>query len=143
MRFEVSEEIAAPQEQVWRVLSEVVDWPHWCPTMTSVRRLDSGPLAFASAARVRQPRLPTALWRITEFEPGSRFEWSSTALGVTTRGGHRVERLGERRSRVTLTLAQRGALAPLLGLLYGRLSRRYISLEAASLKHRCESAPMT
>jgi uncharacterized membrane protein len=143
MRFEVSEEIAAPQEQVWRVLSEVADWPRWCPTMTSVRRLDPGPLAFASAARVRQPRLPAALWRVTEFEPGSRFEWSAKALGMTTRGDHRVERLTERRSRVTLTLSQDGVLAPLLGLLYGRLSRRYVSQEAASLKRRCESASMT
>jgi uncharacterized membrane protein len=140
MRFKVSKEIAAPQEQIWSVLSDVAGWPRWCPTMTNVRRLDPGPLAFASAARVRQPRLPATLWRVTEFEPGSRFEWSATALGVTTRGDHRVERLDGRRSRVTLTLSQTGVLAPLLGLLYGRLSRRYISMEAASLKRRCESA---
>ncbi|WP_460683527.1 SRPBCC family protein [Modestobacter lapidis] len=38
-------DVEASVEQVWEVLREVGQWPEWAPTVTSVRRLDDGPLA--------------------------------------------------------------------------------------------------
>jgi uncharacterized membrane protein len=143
MRFRVTEEIAAAPEQVWAVLADVEHWPDWTPTMTSVRRLDAGPLGPTSAAEIRQPKLPKTVWRVTRFEPGRRFEWAAGGPGVTTRGDHVVEPLDDGRSSVTLEIATVGALAGVVALLLGSLTRRYVSLEASSLKRRCETAHPT
>jgi hypothetical protein len=41
---------------------------------------------------------------------------------------------------VELGTAQTGPLAWLVGILYGRLTRRYIGMEAQGLKRFCEAA---
>jgi hypothetical protein len=43
-------------------------------------------------------------------------------------------------AHVTLSLEWSGWLAPLIRLLYGGLSRRYVDAEAEGLKRRCEAA---
>ncbi|GAA2743344.1 SRPBCC family protein [Kitasatospora cinereorecta] len=138
MRYEVAVEIAAAPERVWEVLTDVAGWPRWTESMTAVRRLDEGPLAVDSEARVEQPRLTAAVWKVSELEPGRSFEWRSENAGFTTTGSHRLEPTGSGGTRVVLGVRQEGFLAPLLGLLYGRLTRRYVDQEAAGLKRFCE-----
>jgi uncharacterized membrane protein len=143
MRHEVIVEIDAVPARVWEVLFDVESWPSWAPTMRSVRRLDDGPLAAGGAVEIRQPRLPRNVWRVTALDPGSRFEWATSSLGVTTRADHRIEPLPGDRTQVTLTAEITGALAPLVGLLFGSLTRDYVDTEAASLKRHCETARRT
>jgi uncharacterized membrane protein len=139
MRYEVTEEIDVAPSDVWAVLADVERWPDWCPTMTSVQRLDDGPFGVGSAAEIRQPKLPRAIWRVTEFEPGRRFQWTTTSLGVTTSGDHRIDPLPGGRARITLTIEVTGALAALLTVVVWPMTRRYVTLEASSLKRRCEA----
>lgn len=139
MQYLVTEEIDAAPDAVWDVLIAVTEWPTWSPTTDAVRRLDQGPFGFDSAAELRQPRLPRNVWRVTEFEPGRRFEWTARSPGVEVRGDHLVEPLDDGRSRLTLRIDSSGPLAGLVGLIYGRLNRRYVTLEARSLKRRCET----
>lgn len=139
MHHQVSVDVDAAPEQVWAVLADVERWPSWTPTMTSVRRLDVGPVGMDSASEVRQPKLPRNVWRVTRFEPGRRFEWAASAPGVTTRADHRIEPLAGDRSRVTLEIKSTGALAGVFRLLLGSLTRRYVDVEAASLKKHCEA----
>ncbi len=121
-------DIAAPQERVWAIMADVERWPEWTRSAKSVERLDRGPLAVRSRARVRQPRFPAAIWTVTALEPGRSFEWRSPAPGLLSVGGHRVEAVGEHASRVTLSLTWSGPLAPVMRLLFGKLSRRYVEL---------------
>lgn len=139
MRHQVTVDIDAPAERVWAVLADVERWPEWCPTMNSVRRRDGSTFGPGSSAEVRQPRLPPAVWRVTGFEPGRRFEWATSALGVTTRGDHLIERLQADRSRVTLTVETTGRLAALLTAAVWPMTRRYVNTEATSLRRHCES----
>ncbi|MDQ2709509.1 MAG: SRPBCC family protein [Actinomycetota bacterium] len=138
MRCDVAIEIDAPAPEVWAVLTDVTRWPEWTPTMNEVRLRDGGKLGPASSAEIRQPRLPKAVWTVTEFEDGHRFAWTASGPGVRTVGDHRVEPLAGDRCRVTIGIETSGPLARPFWLLAGGLTRRYVSLEAMSLKRRCE-----
>jgi uncharacterized protein YndB with AHSA1/START domain len=137
MDFSISVDIEAPPDLVWRVLSDGERWPEWTPTVTSVQVLDRRPLAVGTRARIRQPRLPPALWTVTELEDGRSFTWVTRSPGVAVFARHWVEPRGAA-SRATLSLRFTGLLGPLVGRLTRGLNERYLGLEAASLKKRSE-----
>lgn len=140
--FTTSRLIDAPSETVWAVLSDVAGWPEWTPTIRSVRRLDEGPLRVGSRAEVEQPRLPRAVWQVSEVVPGRSFTWEAHGPGLTTIGRHEVAPEGSG-SRVTLAIEQRGPMGAVAALVWRRLTQRYIDLEAASLAERVAGTPAT
>ncbi len=131
-------EVEAPVERVWEVLREVERWPEWASTVTSVRRLDDGPLAVGSRVRVEQPRIPPTEYVVTEFEPNRSFSWTATGPGVRTTARHRLEQLGAGTTRVTLAVEQAGPLGTVMGRFYRRLTDRYLTAEAEGIKARSE-----
>lgn len=140
MRIEQSIAIDAPPEAIWSVMMAVEAWPEWTASMSSVRHIDAPPLRVGSQIRIKQPRLPAAEWIVTEIAPLVSFTWRSRNFALTSEAVHRVEVVAELRSRVTLTLDWHGPLGWLVGLIFGRMARRYLALEAAGLKQRCEQA---
>ena len=141
MRFEATIEITAPAQRVFDVYSDVEHWPEWTESVTSVQRLDEGPLRIGSRARIRQPRLPTAEWEVTDLVPGQSFTWVARGPGIISTGSHVVAST-DREGQVTATasLEQAGALGWLIGLLTKRLTDRYLQIEVRGLKARCESS---
>jgi len=123
---------------VFDTYADVEHWPDWTESVTSVERLDEGPLRVGSRARIRQPRLPVATWQVTELVPGESFTWVARGPGIRTTGTHRVEQLGEGRSRATAILEQAGPVGGLVGLLTKGLTERYLQTEVRGLKARCE-----
>jgi uncharacterized membrane protein len=138
MRFDHSTTIQAAPERVWEVFSDVERWPDWTPTVDSVERLDAGRIHLGARTRIRQPKLPVAVWEVTEFKEGEYFEWVSRAPGITTTGGHRVLSTPEG-TVVTATIIQEGPLGWLFGRLYAGLTKRYIATETEKLKELSES----
>lgn len=139
MEQSVEIEIDAPPERVWDILTDVARWPDWAETVTSVTRLDEGPLTVSSRARIEQPKLPPTEYVVTEISPGQSFTWVATSPGVRTTARHDVESLPQDRSRVRLTVEQSGALGRVMGRLFFRgLTDRYLAAEAAGLKARSE-----
>ena len=139
MRFEASIQIEAPLARVFEIFSDVERWPEWTASVTSVERLDPGPLRVGSKARIRQPKLPVATWEVTEFVEGSHFIWVAKAPGVTTVGGHFVEAAGVG-TLATSRLDQNGPGGWLIGILTKSLTNRYLALETTGLKSRAEAA---
>lgn len=107
--------------------------------MTSVRRLDDGPLRVGSSARIEQPRLRPMVWTVTELVPERGFTWVATVPGLTITGEHTITALPDGRTRLDLVATGTGPLARVADLLAGRRSRRYVDLEAAGTKAAAEA----
>ena len=138
MEQSITVDIAALPERVWEVLSDVEYWSEWTPTVTSVRRLDVGPLRPGSRARIRQPRIPETEYVVTELEPGRSFTWVAAGPGVLTTARHDAEPLPGGGTRVRLSVTQSGWLGSVMGRFYRGLTHRYLANEANGLKTRCE-----
>lgn len=137
-RYRTTIDINAAPEAVWSVLADVERWPSWTASMNRVTRLGSGAFGMGSAVRIKQPRLPAAVWRVTAFECGTSFTWATRSPGLETVGRHTLVPRAGGGVTVILEAWQSGALARLAGLLISGLGRRYVEREAAGLKQRCE-----
>jgi len=139
MKLTVSVDAAADPASTWAVVTDVTSWPRWTASMTSVERLDDGPLRVGSRARVKQPGMSALVWEVTAVTEGAEFTWANTSPGVRTVARHRVTPTPSGATRITLELDQTGPLAGLVGLLTGRRTRRFLDQEAAGLKAASES----
>jgi hypothetical protein len=137
--FSLSVEIRTLSERVWGVLSDLECWPAWTPTVTNIRRVDRGPLAVGSRVRIRQPKLPPAVWQLTELDEGRGFTWVTRGPGVRVTARHWVEAI-EGGSRATLSIQFSGLLGPLVARLTRGLNERYLALEAKGLRTRSEGS---
>lgn len=120
--------IDAPAEVLWDLTIDVERWPEVTPTVTSVERLDDGPMRVGSRARVKQPGQRAAMWTVTVVEPGHRFEWETVVFGVRMVGRHVITPIdGGCRNTLQVELTGRGA--GLLGRLTGGRIRKAIATE--------------
>ena len=133
MHVEQSAAVAAPVEALWDALVDVERWPTWTRSMRRVKRLDDGPLAVGSRVRIKQPRLVAVVWTVTELDPGRSFTWAAEGAGVRSRATHEARAMGAGTSEVRLTFEQTGPLAPVVDAVLGRLTRRYVRMEAEGL----------
>ena len=137
-RFQHAIAISAPTERVWEILVDVERWPARIPTVDRAERLDDGPLAVGAKTRLAQPKLPEAVWTVTELTAGTAFSWASTSPGVRITASHAVEPTPEG-SHLTLTVYLAGWLAPVGWLMTRSLTQRYVETEAASIKAAAET----
>jgi uncharacterized membrane protein len=129
--------IDAPAQKVFAVLCDVENWPQWTSTMTRVQRLDLGPFSLGSTARVEQPKLRPAIWRVTEFDPNRSFTWATRMPGLKMTAGHWVEPHGAG-CQVRLSFEFSGFMAPMISRFYAGLIEKYIATESLGLKRRSE-----
>jgi hypothetical protein len=140
MRFDDEIVIDVSIEDVWRVYADVERWPEWTASVRTCRYVAGDTLALGSQVRIEQPKLRPAVWEVTGLDPGRSWSWAAKAPGARTTAVHTLEPLGAGSTRVHQTIEQRGVLAPLVGRLYGRLIREYLTLEAEGLKARSEAS---
>lgn len=139
MRFDDEVTIAAPPDTVWRVYSDVERWPEWTASVRSVRYTEGADLAPGATVQIEQPKLPKAVWQVTDIEPGRSWTWAAKAPGITTVATHTVEPRPDGTTLVRQSIEQRGPLGALFARLYARLTRRYLAMEAAGLKAASEA----
>ena len=135
----LSIDISVAQERVWQVIADVESWPQWTRSMTTVQRLDDGPLRVGSRARVKQPGLPNLVWQVTDITEGAEFTWVTRTAGVATTATHRLDDTPAG-VRLTLTVAWTGILAGVVAAMAGKQTRKYLALETVGAKSRSEAA---
>jgi Polyketide cyclase / dehydrase and lipid transport len=138
MNLQQSADIRAEIKSIWATLVDVERWSEWTRSIDKVERLDHGGFGIGSRARVHQPRIPVAVWTVTEFEPGKSFTWVSEAFGIRSFATHRLEPRSDGTVSLTLGFAQTGWLARLVRSRAEKIAREYLALEAQGLKRRCE-----
>jgi uncharacterized membrane protein len=106
VNLETTVEIDAPQEDVWRVISDIEHWPEWTKSTTEASWLDGKEMGVGSRARIKQPRMPVLVWEVTELETGSSFTWTASTPGVSTVALHQINPIADDRVAVTLSLRQ-------------------------------------
>jgi hypothetical protein len=106
--------------------------------MVSVQRIDRGPFAVGSCARVKQPKLSAAVWQVTELQDGRNFTWVTRTPGLVMKAGHVIEPKGSG-SRVELSFELSGLMSPIVSRFYGGMIERYVATESQGLKQRSEA----
>jgi uncharacterized membrane protein len=129
--------VEAPPDRVWVVYADVEKWPEWTPAMQRIERLEDGPLALGSTARIQAKGSPDSVWTVTELTEGRSFTWESTARGVKVVAWHLIE-ADNAGSKVTLGVRMSGLMAMIFSPFLRSLQKRNLALEAEGLKRRCE-----
>ena len=137
-KLERTVRIDASPAVVWRIMIDVERWPDWTPSMRGVRPQSVGAFGLGSVALVTPRGRSESPWTVTAFEPERSFTWETkVSARLWVQAGHVIEPDGAG-SRVTLSISTRGRMAPLVGWLIARMSRRNVEEEAAGLKRRSE-----
>ncbi len=135
--FRATTTIRAQRREVWSVMKDVVRWPEWTPaTVKSVVALDNKALMAGRRYRVKQPRLSTAVWKVTSVDANRDFTWQTRAPGLRLTATHELE--GNGPTVVNLTLTIEGALARIAAWFARAKIEKYLRLEADALKRRVE-----
>ena len=106
-------ETTAAPEQVWRLWADVEGWPEWNADIERIELQGS----FATGGRIMMtpPGQEAIELRITEAVEPVLFVDEANLDDVVIRTTHRVERVGNERSRVTYRIEIDGPAAETLG----------------------------
>jgi hypothetical protein len=131
--------IDAAPAVVWAVYTDVERWSEWTASVTSARLDPSGPLASGSRASIKQPRFPRVVWTVTDIQPQRSWRWENRSVGAKTSADHVLIPLDDGRTRVEMSIDQRGVIGRPVGWLVRRITHRYLRMEAEGLRSRSEA----
>jgi len=137
-RFERRCRIQASPVVAWRWLADFARWPEWTPTVDAVDVLDPGEPGIGTRVRLHQPRLRPAEWVVERWRPEREFAWASRRPGLRSIASHVLAPEPEG-CEVILAFSLDGPLALLAAPMGRKTIERYLALEAAGLKARCEA----
>lgn len=137
MRIEHHIDIAASPAIVFALTTDIEAWPSLTPTVTSVAKLEPGPLRVGAKARIKQPGQAETVWTVTVLEPDRRFEWTAKVLGMAMVATHIVDPTSTG-CRNTLRLDLSGLATRVLGPLLKRRLLKVLRTENEGFRKEAE-----
>ena len=139
--FTYSCTIEAPKEKVWDILTDTDSYPEWNPF---TKKTD---LEWKLGADVRQevfmpgakkPIIHKA--KLSQFEKGSHFAWAMK-MGSLLRAERKqgLEALSENQTRYFTIDYNRGVIAPIVAMIYGKKIEAGFKMMGDALKQRAEN----
>ena len=110
---EHSAETTASPEAVWQAWTDVARWPEWNADIEWIEL--RGPFAVGTTIAMKPFGQDVVELGIAELVPGERFVDVADVDGTTVRTTHRIDRLGDRRSRIVYRLEATGPAADEIG----------------------------
>lgn len=142
MRCEVAVDIDSCPDHVWAVLTDVTRWPGWTTAVRDATLVGGGALALDGVVRLRAPRLPERLWRVTEFHPRRRrITLRDEGLGgsASVRFALTAPEGDGARTRVVVAHESTGWLRSALARFTARTVDAHLQTLAGDLKEHCET----
>lgn len=131
-------EIQEFAEVIWSVMIDVERWNEWTTTITRIKKLNQGSLSKGTRLLVEQPKLPQAIWSVSEIEVGKSFTMAKGNLFLRVEARHKLETI-RNGTLVTLSLVFSGLFAKWVAKKYRLLMEEYLAIEAAGLKTESEA----
>jgi hypothetical protein len=123
--------------EIFDILTRFDRWNQWTQSITEMSVLNNDQLKPGSKIKVLQPKLPPAIWTITEIDPNKSLTWQKKSFGLNMRSEHLITS-GPGMATVTLRITYEGPLAGLFYYLTHNLTDRYMTMEINGLKKECE-----
>jgi uncharacterized protein len=135
--FRATRRIRAPHEVAWEVMQDVERWHEWTESISRIEILDGKPFGPGSRVRIVQPGLQSFDWTVTEYAEGRSFTWCASGPGLRLQASHTLVPAGEG-CFADLRLTFGGPLGQFVGWLGGKVTRKYMQMEAEGLQARSE-----
>jgi uncharacterized protein YndB with AHSA1/START domain len=134
---EASLDTKASPAAVWRVWSDVNQWPQWNPDMNESRL--NGPLKLGATGMINTKSGGKHDVVVTHYEDGRSFELESTALPGTKMAIRATVTPSGDGSRITQGFEPRGLLAPIVGPMMSGPILKTFNAVLGGLKQRVET----
>jgi hypothetical protein len=124
---------------IFKVLMDFGQWNQWTASITQMSILNADGPQTGARIKIWQPKLPPAVWTITESLPDRSLTWEKRSFGLLMLSEHVISTSNNKTS-VIIRMTYQGPLAGLFNKLTHSLTDRYMTMEIDGLKRECEKA---
>ena len=138
IRFSKQVKIHDFAEVIWNIMVDVEHWNEWTISINRIKKLTTSTFSEGTRLLIEQPKLPKAVWKVSEIEEGKSFAMTKGNFFLKVIARHVLEPVSDG-TLVTLSLEFSGLFAKWVAEKYKSLMEEYLAAEAAGLKKESES----